>query len=431
MAGRLAIDFGNAYTVAAYWRQSSHQAETLYLPGVTRPVTDCISGKSKKVFVAPSVIAYAKETKTCLIGLEAVENSCAETLFRDLQYAVVTGKLINHSTGSRLITSQNLAKEYLAAYIRRSSQVLGLSGEAVLAFTMPLAACSSDLSWQRYRLWLESAAAKAGFSRLELIEQPWAAAWGAGMKVKPKEIFIVFDISAEHLETALVQADNLERETGSGRHIRVISHRAAWLAEEEPEAAAFQTLEHISRQVLRDAAVMGYTADSLTGVIVTGCELDQGLLTAIREQFAGVAIYDGEPMAAAACGAAILSAGIAGCGYVQHSYTVRFWGEAGYHYREIVPQGLFYPSDEPVAELIIKASYDGQKEFAILLYRNEEQCVNADDPLLFTLEKPSLAHQPVIRINAGLDGAGNLVITAYDIGSGVIIMDNKAIAKLV
>lgn len=48
MAGRLAIEFGNAYTVAAYWRQASHQAETLYLPGVTRPMPSIASGKKKE-----------------------------------------------------------------------------------------------------------------------------------------------------------------------------------------------------------------------------------------------------------------------------------------------------------------------------------------------------------------------------------------------
>ncbi|MBP2634846.1 MAG: hypothetical protein H6Q72_753 [Firmicutes bacterium] len=424
MAGRLAIDFGNTYTVAAYWRESSHQAETLYLPGVTRPVT---GGAGKRVFAAPSLVAYDQETQAWLIGLEAVESDCAEKTFHDLQYGVVTGKLIKQLTKSGLLTNQDLAKEYLAAFITKSSQVLGLGSEAMLAFAMPLAVCSSDLAWRRYRHWLEGTAAKAGFCRLDLIEQPWAAAWGAGMQLKPEDLFIIFDISAGYVETAVVQVRPEAGEGGSSRHVRVISYNAAWLGAEEPAAALTDTI----RQVLRTATVKGYPADSLAGIIITGWVIPSDLLAVIQDGFTGIACYEREPMAAAACGAAMLSGGIAGCGCIQHSYTVRYWGKDGYHYRELVPQGLFYPSDDPVGELIIKASYDGQQEFAILVYRNQEQCINADNPLLLTLEQPSFAQQPVIRINAVLDGAGHLLITAYDIKSDVIIVENIAIAKLV
>lgn len=425
MAGRLAIDFGNAYTVAAYWRESSHQAETLYLPGITRPVADYTG---KRVFAAPSLVAYDQETQAWLIGLEAIEKSCPEATFHDLQYGVVTGKLIKHLTRKGLVTNQDLAKEYLAAFIGKSSQVLGLGSEAVLACTMPLAICSSELLlWRRYRNWLEGVAAKAGFGRLDLIEQPWAAAWGAGMRLKPEDLFIIFDMSAAYVEAAVVQVRPEAGESGSGRHVRVISYNAAWLGAEEPAVA----LKDTSKQVLRTAAVKGYSADSLAGVIITGWAIPTDLVTVIQEHFAGTPCYEHETMAAAACGAVMLSAGIAGCGCIQHRYAVRYWGKDGYHYRELVPQGLFYPSDGPVGELIIRASYDGQQEFAILLYRNQEQCINADNPLLLTIEKPATVHQPVIRVSAGLDGAGHLLITAYDIKNGAIIIENTVVAKLV
>lgn len=424
MAGRLAIDFGNAYTVAAYWRESSQQAETLYLPGVTCPMPGCTG---KRVFAAPSLIAYDRETRACLIGDEALESGCAEKTFHDLQYGVVTGKVVKHLTASGLLTNHNLAKEYLAAFIGKSGGVLGLGSEAVLAFTMPLAVCASDLSWRRYRHWLEGAAAQAGFGRLDLMEQPWAAAWGGGMRLQPKDLFIVFAVSDAYLEAAVVQALNPDGQAGSGRHVRVISYSAAWLAAEEQAVV----LTDITRQVLRDAAIKGYPADSLAGVVITGSAISSPLMAVIREQFTGTALYEREPMVAVACGAAMLSAGIAGCGCIQHRYTVRYWGKDGYHYRELVPPGLVYPSDGPIGEMIIKAGYDGQQEFAVLLYRNEEQCINADNPLVLTVDKPSLSCQPAIRIAARLTGTGQLAVTAYDIDSGAILMDNAVVAKLV
>lgn len=424
MAGRLAIDFGNTYSVAAYWRESSPQAETLYLPGVTRPVT---CGTGKRVFAAPSMVTYDQENQAWLIGLEVVEKSCPEKAFHDLHYGVVTGKLIKYLTNKGPVTNQDLAKEYLAAFIGKSSQVLGLSSEAVLAFTMPLAVCSSDLAWRRYRHWLEGTAAKAGFCRLDLIEQPWAAAWGAGMTLKPEDLYIIFDMSAAYVEAAVVQVRPAAGESGNGRRIRVISYNAAWLGVEEPAVVLADTI----KQVLRIATVKGYPPDSLAGVIITGWAIPSDLQAVIQEHFTGITCYEHETMAAAACGAAMLSAGIVGCGCIQNSYAVRYWGKDGYHYRELVPQGVFYPCDGLVGELIIKASYDGQQEFAILLYRNQEQCINADNPLVLTIEKPATAQQPVIRINAGLDGAGHLLITAYDIQSSAIIIANTVVAKLV
>jgi molecular chaperone DnaK (HSP70) len=295
---------------------------------------------------------------------------------------------------------------------------------------MPLAVCRSEPAWRRYRRWLEGVVSQAGFNRLELIEQPWAAAWGAGMKVKPEDIYIVVNMDAAYLEAAVVQAINQTGNGGNSRHIRVLSYGAGWLTDKEDDEPS-RSSAAIVHQVLREAELRGYTLADLAGAIVTGSAVQCNIIAALRKCFAGVTIYDREPLATVACGAAVLSAGIDGCGYLRYGYTVRCLGEAGYHYREVVPRGTFYPNEGQIAELIIKASYDGQKEFAVLLYRGEDQCINEENPLLFTLEKSADKGQPVIRIRARLDGAGQLLVTADDLINDTIIMDNKPAVKLV
>ncbi len=430
MAGRLAIDFGNAYTVAAYWRQASQQAETIYLPGVTRLLPGCALGNDKGIYAAPSAIAYDTATEQCFIGQEAVEGSFTK-LFHDLQFAVVTGKLVNYLTGRQLLSNQDIAKDYVAAILSRSGQVLGLGGEAVVAFTVPMAACRSPQAWRRYRQWLEAAGRQGGFNRLELIEQPWAAAWGAGMRVKPEDRYMVLTISDEYLEAAMVQAINQEDEDSNCRHIRVVSYSSGWVTEADTAVQLPQVLSATVRQVLREAELLGYTIASLAGVVVTGSAVNPALLPTIHELFAGVTIYDRAPLAAAAYGAAILSAGIDGCGYLRHSYAVRYLAEDGYHYREVVPQGMFYPSDGPIAELTIKASYDGQQQFALLLYRMKAQCINEDSPLVLMSGAPAVRGQQVMTIELSLGAAGQLQATARELMNGNVIAESIVAAKLV
>lgn len=429
MAGQLAVDFGNAYTVLAYWRQASRQAETLYLPGVTRPMPGTGAGKSRGVFAAPSLIAYGEAAGDCLIGQEAVESNLAERVFHDLQYAVLTGKRVYSAVGGRLLCGHDMARDYLALLLRRAGHTLGLDSETALAFTMPLAACKSEATWQRCRQWLEGTVKQAGFSRFELIEEPWAAAWGAGMKIKPGAHYLVLRLSDEYIEAAMVQAVN---QTGSSkRHTRVISYGADWLMEDGDDQDLQQALLAIIRQVLREAALLGVTAEQLAGVVATGSRINAKLPAMVQQLFPAIALYGQRPWTAAACGAVLLTAGLDGCGYLRDRYTVRYLAGNTYQYHELVARGTFYPSGNPVAEFVIKASYDGQREFALWLYRNENQCVNENNPLILATALPAVAGQEIIHIQASLDGAGQLVVTAVELASGNIIMDRIIAAKLI
>ncbi|WP_371376154.1 hypothetical protein [Sporomusa aerivorans] len=434
MAGRLTINFGNSYTLAAFWRQEFCRAEVLYIPGITRPAAD----RDKRVYLAPTLIGYkcTGQAAPWLIGQEAAEGMSGLVdglaVFGNLQSDVLAGKRVFRQTGSRRLSVQDIARDYLAAVISRAGQALGLVGEAVITFVMPAAACLFPQVWQRYRQWLEGTVRQAGFSRLELVEEPWAAAWGAGMPVRPGDVYLVLSVNTGMIEAVIVQATPGDGD-GRGQNIRVLSHKQNFIVPDETNGGEEQQAIITLQQTLRQAALLGYSAANLAGAVVAGDGAKDGILAAVHSFFTGVPVFDQCPLAAAACGAMALSAGADTCGCLRHSYGIRYLAGDGYRYRTLIDAGSFYPSDRPAAEFAIKASYDGQREVALFIYRLDDgtQCLNEDRPLILKVSEPVVRGQDVIRVSVSMDGAGQLIATAIEECSGAVLADHAPVVKLV
>ncbi|MGL5514133.1 MAG: hypothetical protein ACRDBM_12980 [Sporomusa sp.] len=430
MSGQLTVDFGNSYTVIAYWRQAYHQAETLYIPRITRPIHRRADDDGKAIYVAPCLIHY-QSTGQFLVGQEAAESLGGSTdriVFKNLRLDVITGKRVYSPAGGRRLSGQDIACDYLSSVVRQAGQVLGVNSHSVIVFTVPAEACASDAVWRRYSRWLEDVVRQAGYTRLELIEQPLAAAWGAGMPLKAAERFLVIDIEDDCIEAAVAQVA-LRAGSSDARRLRIVAHGREWLTEQEEVADCEQLLQRI----LRQADGLGCAGGALAGIIVTGSSRwCSGLRDILQRLLGGVPLYDRNLRQAAACGAAALTAGSDACGYIRHSYGVRYLDNDKYHYRQLVPGGTFYPSDGPIAELTIKASYQDQQQFALFICRLEDSyCVNEDSPLIITVSAPVGCGLPAIYAGVSIDGAGQLRITAYETGNGRLLIDNVPAAKLI
>lgn len=434
MAGRLAVDFDNEYTVAAWWRQGLDRAGTLYIPGVTRPALNRYIGKGARLFLAPSVISYGTgEDEACLIGQEVMDEAdglgSTRQVFDHLQFDVITGKKVYSLVGDRRLNRQEIAQQYLAMFLTRAGQALGLASQAVITFTMPVEACLSDSIWQKYQRWLEDAVRQAGFSRLELVEEPWAAAWGAGMPVRPEIVYMVSKINTDSILAAIVQVVPHSRERA--RYIRIISARQDWLDCQE-DVAPDIILANNLRQTLRGAARLGYADSSLAGVVVTGSQVKPDMLAVIHKHFPAIPVYDKHSIDAAACGAAILASDAGGCGCLRYSYGLRYLAGNYYQYRELVTKGSFYPSVESITEFTIKASYDGQREFGLFIYRLEDgHCINDSKPVILSMEEPVDSGQSAITVAVSLDSAGQLVVTAVEAATSRVVADQLPVVKLV
>lgn len=432
LSGQMTVDFGNSHTVIAYWRQDCHQAETLYVPRITRPIHQRADEDGKAIYAAPCLIHY-QSTGQFLVGQEAAESLGGSAddriVFKNFRLDVITGKRVYSPAGGRRLSGQDIACDYLSSVVRQAGQALGLSSHSIIVFTVPAEACASDAVWRRYSRWLDDVVRQAGYNRLELIEQPLAAAWGAGMPLKPAKRFLVIDIEDDCIEAAVAQLA-LGAGSSDARRLRIVAHGREWLTEQEEVADCEQLLQ----RTLRQADGLGYAGGALAGVIVTGSSRwCSGLRNILQRLLGGVPLYDRNLRQAAACGAAALTAGSDACGYIRYNYGVRCLDNDKYHYRQLVAGGTFYPSDGPVAELTIKASYQDQQQFALFIYRLEDSgsyCVNEDNPLIISASAPVGCGLPAIYAGVSIDGAGQLRITAYEAGNGRLLVDNVPAAKL-
>jgi len=343
LSGQLTVDFGNSYTVIAYWRQAYRQAETLYVPRITRPMHHRTDNDGKTIYAAPCLILY-QNTGQYLVGQEAAESlrdsGHDRTVFKNLRLDVMTGKRVYSPAGGRRLSGQDIACDYLSSVVRQAGQALGVNGHSVIVFTVPAEACASDAVWRRYSRWLDDVVRQAGYTRLELVEQPLAAAWGAGMPLKPAERFLVIDIEDDCIEAAVAQVA-LGAGSSDARRLRIVSYGREWLTDQEEVAACEQLLQ----RTLRQAGGLGCAGGTLAGIVVTGSSRwCSGLRNILQRSLGGIPLYDRNLRQAAACGAAALTAGSDACGYIRHNYGVRYLDNDKYHYRQLVASGTFYPA---------------------------------------------------------------------------------------
>lgn len=508
MSDRLAIDFGTTNTVISYWDKTEGRAKPLYIPGISRPArylftTGCPDVASG-VYIIPSLIQYQNDGTVCRIGqavLDANRNlPAAAHVFRNMRPDVMSGRRTFRLVGCRRISLMDAAADFLSQIIRAAVEVVGKT--AGITFTAPLTASSNE--WQCYRDWLAKLACAQGIQRVQLQEEPWAAAWGAGLALQPGQIYAFLDFGGSTLNGMIVLVDEC---LSDGRFLRIISQADDdlggidvdnWLAAEvlkqhglwnsgagnqfgavaaacerarerlsvydqaeiqvSYEGHNIQTvftkaeltdilnandfpgrIEALLRQTVKGAERLGYCLNSLTGVVLNGGLSNMPCVRqAVRSFFAGIPVYDSRPVDAVACGAATLAAGEDACGYIRHGYGLRYLAGEEYCYQTLVSSGLFYPSAGPVATIIIKASYNGQQQFGLFIYRQSkfgEQtggiCVNTDNPLIMSVVNPVEQGQAGLKVEFYVDGNRYLMAKIWDLSNGCVIAGNKPVAQLI
>jgi hypothetical protein len=174
------------------------------------------------------------------------------------------------------------------------------------------------------------------------------------------------------------------------------------------------------------------------------------------------------PLDAVARGASAFVAGMAFKDYIQHDYAIRYVNpQSGlYEYRPIVHRGTRYPSGEPVAQLTIKSSYDGQDQLGIPIFeisgnagvsgeqrvemffdeagiprieaitetefsRRHFFWINENNPTFLRAEPPGRKGEPRFRLEFFIDDNRRLLITARDlIDSNNVVFSEYPVAKL-
>jgi molecular chaperone DnaK len=154
--------------------------------------------------------------------------------------------------------------------------------------------------------------------------------------------------------------------------------------------------------------------------------------------------------------------------HIQHSYAIRHRDPktGKWIYRPLVEAGSPYPSQEPIAELTVKGSYDGQEQLGLAIFELGEQirssnsaastelvfdpaggarilAVSADEkerrshfwmnetaPTFLTPSQPVKSAEPAFRISFGIDGNKRLLLTAREIASGRLLYSDYPVIQL-
>ncbi len=236
--GTLAIDLGNWTTVVAFQGESDDSPTLLDLPPITRikgeiPSLIWQSSTETKLFVGNQVLQ---------LGLKADENS-----FLCIDFKRWIGSPLADNFYSGMISPEK-AGELL---LKKIWEVIPLNLKIRrLVLTAPVN------TYRAYRAWLQKACLDMEVDEIALVDEPTAAAMGAG--VPPGSKLLVIDIGGSTIDLSLVALEG-----GEGK------------AEPVAQLMRFggEDLEGKSKQILRCAKVLGKA-----GLRLGGRDLDRWIV---------------------------------------------------------------------------------------------------------------------------------------------------------
>ena len=216
-------------------------------------------------------------------------------------------------------------------------------------------------------------------------------------------------------------------------------------------------IDRLIRQVLNRARDRGYGEDQIKSVLLVGGSSQIPVVrTTLARIFGRDRLFADRPIDAVARGAAAFVGGVDFYDHIQHSYAIRHRDPKTSHwtYRPLVEAGSPYPSSEAIAELTVKASYDGQEQLGLAIFELGEQVcsnsttaatelvfdpaggarilavsaneqerrshfwLNETAPTFLTPSQPLKAAEPAFQISFGIDGNKRLLLTAREIATG-------------
>jgi molecular chaperone DnaK len=432
MAGRLAIDFGNANTVIAIWDDQEDCAKPIQLA----PYSRLQPWQEENVPLIPSLIHYRPDG-TFLIGDEVVQANLMvhEHTFIALKTSFDTIHPIK--IGNNKISPRQAAEDFLAAVIQKAMNVLSLRKDETVALSVPVDA------FEKYSKWLTDVCGRVGLRNVRFIDEPAAAALSFRRTVKQNDDYLVFDFGAGSLDVAIVRF-NFEQQNKKTSHCRVLGKRSmqlggnniddwlfqhflqrhdiapgteqakrlALLLKKECRSAKeklsfadkadiavsdYQTGKTLTLELNREDLISvleqhefflkvdrtirgaeqmaqydyGVKREKLAGVfMVGGTSIIPELQRQLRRAFGKDRVQVSRPLDSIAAGAVAFAAGATLYDHIQHDYAIAVHNlqTQKTQMKLIVQRGEKYPSKEPVATEIVKAVIYGQTKFQIYIY---------------------------------------------------------------
>ena len=122
---------------------------------------------------------------------------------------------------------------------------------------------------------------------------------------------------------------------------------------------------------IQHAQERGYGESDVQAVLMVGGSSQIPSVRALlQRRFGADRVFCHRPLDAVARGAAAYASGVDFFNHIQHDYAVRYVDplNKAYEYRIIARRGTPYPTPEPVARLLVKPTFTGQKSLGVAIF---------------------------------------------------------------
>ena len=232
----------------------------------------------------------------------------------------------------------------------------------------------------------------------------------------------------------------------------------------------YTQIDRTIRRALAAARERGYDEEHVKAVFMLGgSSLIPSVQQVLTRIFGGERVMIDRPLEAVACGAAAFAAGADFYDHIQHDYAIRYVDpqKGGYDYRPIVRRGTHYPTAEPVAKVMVKASHAGQAKLGIAVFevghaggrngageaklelvfdpagaarvqeltsdeaeRRAHFWVNEHAPTFLEASPPGAPGEPRFEVHFGVDANKRLVLSAKDVKTGRFVYEGVPVVRL-
>jgi molecular chaperone DnaK len=230
----------------------------------------------------------------------------------------------------------------------------------------------------------------------------------------------------------------------------------------------FAQIQQTIRSALNIAREHGYEENMIQAVLMVGGSSQiPSVQRVLRQMFGRERVFSDHPMDAVVRGSAAFIAGVDFYDHIQHDYAIRYINptEGNYEYRVLVQRGTAYPTNQPVARLAIKASYDGQNQLGIAIFEmgnqrssttanpleilfdpsgaarvvqitpHEEEMrrsfwMNQNNPTFLTADPPAKQSEARFEVEFSIDANKRLTMKARDLLVDKLIYNDYPVVKL-
>jgi molecular chaperone DnaK (HSP70) len=198
----VAVDFGTSNTVIARHNETTGEAETLEIPGITSRMIYRLTPDAPEVsvWITPSMIHYSEEET--LIGDQVVSRGLAEhpDTLRWMKRAIAQGHTRRRKTAQGHISPEQAGEDFLRLLLNYASDRLSFEKDS-FTFTAPVEA------FEHFQDWLWRVCETLGIRRARLLDEPTSCIFGYHGAARRDEKFVIFDFGGGTLDTSVVRIE--------------------------------------------------------------------------------------------------------------------------------------------------------------------------------------------------------------------------------